>query len=302
MEEAQPQHPRRRQPFRQYSFILVLGDQSCGLTPLEAFTIQGCGYQAFPWQATECAILVAGVYLKTGENIQSENNATILAKLLALIEATTHPYILLEDWQNSPGSITSAVLPSKFHFEVLVPDHSVLSGNVIDYALMRSTLAGTTALTTDWAVPWRPHALLTLHLNIEAATKEYGRIQYFPPLPATPDIDFRPWTTYQSQAFEVELYGNPPIALAQKWADWISCTEQYLLQEHPRAAQGRGANLQVVVKPLVSTKTTTAWKKGKPAYWEQLKIRFQLAVKQPQTMTTGPIRGSMHALQDAPVP
>ena len=43
--------------------ILVVGDPSSGLTPLESFTIQGCGYQAFLWQATECTILVAGVYL-----------------------------------------------------------------------------------------------------------------------------------------------------------------------------------------------------------------------------------------------
>ena len=33
--------------------LLVLGDPSSGLTPLDAFTIQGCGYQAFLWQATE---------------------------------------------------------------------------------------------------------------------------------------------------------------------------------------------------------------------------------------------------------
>ena len=191
--------------------ILVLGDQSCGLTPLESFTLHGSGYQAFLWQATECTILVAGVYLKTGENIQTDTNATIIAKLLALVEATTHPYILLGDWHNTPGSFTSTVLPSKFHFEVLAPDHSILSGNVIDYALLHNTLAATTAPTTDWAVPWRPHAVLTLQLNIEAATKEYRQIQYFPPMPATPDIDFRPWTSYQSQAFEIELYGNPPM-------------------------------------------------------------------------------------------
>ena len=81
--------------------ILILGDQSSGLTPLAAYTQQGCGFQAFLWQATECTILVAGVYMKTGEGLQTDTNATILAKLLALVEATKHPYILLGDWQNS---------------------------------------------------------------------------------------------------------------------------------------------------------------------------------------------------------
>ena len=233
--------------------ILFLGDQACGLTPLESYTSQGCGYQACLWQATDCTILLAGVYLKTGETIQSDTNATILAKLLKLVEATKHPYILLGDWQNHPSSFTSTVLPSKFHFDIKAPDHSILSGNVLDYALLRNTLAPTTALTTDWAVPWRPHTLLTLRLDLEAATKEFRQPQHFPPLPATPDIDFRPWTSYQSQAFEIELYGIPPNEQAKQWADWVSCTEQYLLQEHPWAAQGRGSNLQAVTKPLVST-------------------------------------------------
>ena len=103
--------------------------------------------------------------------------------------------------------------------------------------------------------------LVTLQLDIEAATQEYRQIKHYPALPPTPDIDFRPWTTYQSQAFELELYGNPPNATAKGWADWISCTEQYLLQEHPWAPQGRGANLQAVIKPLVSSQPTTTWKK-----------------------------------------
>ena len=57
-------------------------------------------------------------------------HATIIAKLLALVEATKHPYILLGDWQNKAGSFTSTVLPSKFHFDIKAPDHSILSGNV----------------------------------------------------------------------------------------------------------------------------------------------------------------------------
>ena len=225
--------------------ILVLGDPSCGLTPLESYTNQGCGFQAFLWQATECTILVAGTYMKTGETLQSDVNATILARLLALVQATNHPFVLL---------------------------------GVIDYALIHTSLASATSLTTEWAIPWRPHALLTYHFNIEEATKEYRQIQYFPPLPATPDIEFRPWTTYKSTAYELELYGNPANDTAQQWADWLSCTEQYLLQ-HPWAAQGRGSNLRASHKPLTPSTNVTTWKRGRPAFWEQLRARFQLALK-----------------------
>ena len=127
-----------------------------------------------------------------------------------------------------------------------------------------------------------PHALLKLKFDIEAATREYRQMPYFPPLPKVPDIDFRPWTTYQSQAHVVELYGNPPNKPAQAWADWLSKTEQYLLQENPWAAQG---GLHLVPQAKAHT-----WRKGRPAYWEQLRAVLHLALQQPVTTCTGPVQ------------
>ena len=150
---------------------------------LEAYTIQGCGYQAFLWQATESTILVLGIYLRNSETLQSETNAAIIGRMLALISATKHPYVIIGDWQNPPDAIASTVLPAKFHFGILAPDHSVLSGSVLDYGLLQDSLASATALTTEWAVPWRPHALLALHFDIEAATRERRQLQHFPALP-----------------------------------------------------------------------------------------------------------------------
>ena len=96
-----------------------------------------------------------------------------MAKLLALLTHTTQPYVCIGDWQNPPNSLASTVLSSKFHFGILAPDHSVPSGNTIDYAILHNTLAGTTSILTEWTIPWRPHALLKLKFDIEAATKEY---------------------------------------------------------------------------------------------------------------------------------
>ena len=279
--------------------LLVLADPSSCLTELEAFTLQGCGYQSFLWQATDSTILVIGLYLRNSETLQSDTNAAIIGRILALITATKHPYVIIGDWQNPPDAIASTVLPAKFHFGILAPDHSVLSGNVLDYGLLHDSLASTTALTTEWAVPWRPHALLTLHVDIEAAARECRQIQHFPTLPKVPDIDFRPWTTYHSQAYQLCLYDIPPNDSAQQWADWLSRTEQYLLQEHPWAAQGRGANLQAITKPLVATQPTQTWRKGKPAFWEQLAARFQLAVRQKHDSQHGPVKGFMQAINDA---
>lgn len=270
----------------------MLADPASGLTQFEAFTIKGCCYQSFFWQATETTILVIGLYLRTGETLQSDTNSAILAKLLALLTHTTHPYVVIGDWQNQPSFLASTALPSKFQFGILAPDHSVLSGNTIDFAILHNALAGATSILTEWAVPWRPHALLKLQFDIE-----YRQMQHFPPLPKVPDIDFRPWTTYQSQAHVVELYGNPPNGPAQAWADSISKTEQYLLQEHPWAPQGRGSNLQAVTKPLMPHPKGQTWKKGKPAYWEQLRAVFHLALQQPETSCTGPVKGFMSRIR-----
>lgn len=113
--------------------------------------------------------------------MQSDTNATIIGKLLALLESTRHPYVVIGDWQNNPDSLASAVLPAKFEFGIPGPDCSVHSGNVIDFGILRNTLAGTTSLTTDWAVPWRPHALLTLNFDIEAVAESTGKSNTFRP-------------------------------------------------------------------------------------------------------------------------
>ena len=64
-------------------------------------------------------------------------------------------------------------------------------------------------------------------------------------------------------------------------ADWVSITEQYLLQQHSWAAQGRASNLQAVHQPLTPSKAGPMWKKGKPAYWEQLQARLNIIQHQP---------------------
>ena len=280
--------------------MLVIADPASGVTQFEAYTNQGCGFQSFLWQATETTILVIGLYLRTGETLQSETNAAIMQScLLALLTHTAHPFVCIGGWQNSPSSIAGTVLASKFHFGILAPDHSVLSGNTIDYAILHNTLAGTTSLLTEWSVPSRPHALLKLKLDLEAATREYRQMPYFPPMPKVPDIDFRPWTTYQSQAQVVELCGIPPNKPAQAWAAWLSKTEQYLLQENPWAAQGRGYQLQVVTKPLVSQRKPHTWRKGRPAFWEQLRAVLQLALQQPATTSHGPVQGYMQRIRHA---
>ena len=43
---------------------------------------------------------------------------------------------------------------------------------------------------------------------------------------------------------------------------------------------------------------TRTWRKGRPAYWEQLRARFQLAIKYSAEAQHGPVRGFMMMVKD----
>ena len=104
---------------------------------------------------------------------------------------------------------------------------------------------------------------------------------------------------YTSQATAIQLYDIEPNKEAQTLADWVSITEQYLLQEHPWQPQGRGCWVQAPHKPLAKPPAGPLWRRGKPAYWEQLKARLQLALQTPASHNK-PIKGFLQAGLDAP--
>ena len=185
--------------------------------------------------------------------------------------------------------------------QILAPDATLLNGNVVDYALIHNQLAPLTSMTTEWAVPRRPHCLVTYAVELPDDFRNYNQLRTFPALPELPAPGFRPWTptTYVSQVEDLQLYDAEPNPSARPLADWVSITEQYLLQQHPWAPQGRASNLQAVFQPLASAKTGPIWKKGKPAYWEQLQARLNLISHQVQP-TQGAIRGYLKAIESVP--
>ena len=128
---------------------------------------------------------------------------------------------------------------------------------------MRQTLASCASMTTDWAVPWRAHCLVTYALELEDDFRLYHQLRTFPPLPTIPDIGFRAWSTYVTQVEDLILYESTQNQSARGLADWVSVTEQYLLQQHPWAPQGRASNLTTQHQPLVPAKQAACGKKAK---------------------------------------
>ena len=138
----------------------------------------------------------------------------------------------------------------------------MINGNTVDCAIMHQTLASCASMTTEWAVPWRPHCLVTYALELEDDFRLYHQLRTFPPLPNVPDIGFRAWSTYVTQVEDPALCDSTENQSARGLADWVSVTEQYLLQQRPWA-QGRASNLTTQYQPLVPAKSGGMWKKGK---------------------------------------
>lgn len=107
-----------------------------------------------------------------------------------------------------PNQFQGTVLGSKFHWQILAPDAAMLNGDTVDYALTHNNLAPHTSMTTDWAVPWRPHCLVTYALELD------NQLRTFPALPHVPDIGFRPWSTSSSLLgcfLQDGLFDDPPV-------------------------------------------------------------------------------------------
>ena len=86
----------------------------------------------------------------------------------------------------------------------------MLNGNTVDYAIIEEKLAACTSMTTEWAIPWRPHCLVTYALELEDDFRKYHQLRTFPPLPNILDIGFRAWSTYVTQVEDLVLYESPP--------------------------------------------------------------------------------------------
>ena len=112
----------------------------------------------------------------------------------------------------------------------------MLNGNTVDFAIMEEKLAACASMTTEWAIPWRLHCLVTYALELEDEFRKYHQLRTFPPLPNVPDIGFRAWSAYVTQVEDLVLYERPNEG-ARGLADWVSVTEQYLhgvhREEHP---------------------------------------------------------------------
>ena len=166
--------------------ILILYDTAHGLSKVENFDIEGCGYQAFLWEAKARSLLVIAVYFKTNENLQGPTNSKLLARILALIDATNRQ---------------ATVLSSKFHWQILAPDATLLNGNTLDYAIMHQNLAPLAACSP----------MPSSSTRTSGSTTSFAAFLHCP-MCRTLGFEHGAPMAYVSQVEDIQLYDTEPNA------------------------------------------------------------------------------------------
>ena len=128
---------------------------------------EGCGFEAVDVRLQHTNLLVVSVYLKTGTSIHARPNSSILAELLSLVKNWKGVWIIAGDFNTPPEEIAATNLLAEMNgclCRVGVPTTD--QGREIDYAIVHKALESLCQIRLDWAVPHKPHASLSLKLDL----------------------------------------------------------------------------------------------------------------------------------------
>ena len=128
---------------------------------------EGCGFEAVDVRLQHTNLLVVSVYLQTGTSIHHRPNSSILAELLSLVKNWKGVWIIAGDFNTPPEELAATNLLAEMNgclCRVGVPTTD--QGREIDYAIVHRALESLCQLRMEWAVPRKPHASLTLKLDL----------------------------------------------------------------------------------------------------------------------------------------
>ena len=128
---------------------------------------EGCGFEAVDVRLQHTNLLVVSVYLQTGTSIHHRPNSSILAELLSLVKNWKGVWIIAGDFNTPPEELAATNLLAEMNgclCRVGVPTTD--QGREIDYAIVHKALEALCQLRMEWAVPHKPHASLTLKLDL----------------------------------------------------------------------------------------------------------------------------------------
>ena len=258
--------------------FFVLHQSATLVSQLGSFTKEGCGWIACLVQKFQVELCVVSMYLKCGEGFQGDTNCEILAHLLSFLQNLTVAWVIVGDWNSPPQDLTATVLLQKFRCHVHAPETSTLQGSLLDYAVASTEITGALKLTDRWDVPWKPHCLLDVEISMETCLRPILQLPHFEPVPALQQEAIK-WEHFVPHHVEAQVFGLETNQQANDLALWSTATEKYMFQNHDKIRLGRGSILHFVHQPLQPHRSSGIWKKGAPAFWNQLLVRFHAVQK-----------------------
>ena len=237
---------------------------------LHKYSEQGKGFvfSAIRFHGWELA--VGNIYLESGVGPGGGVNPSLLAALTLFIQELRVPWIVVGDWNCSHDELSSSGFLRLVHGQLIAPLEATTSqGSAIDFGVVCSQLAGGVSVSTEWDVPFKPHAALRFTIRKNGACL---------PVPQPPKFASEPGANQGSrqtvQVQEVVAMFEEPSSTHQDvhWGRIMATLEETLQM----SGKGRGWDFPVKRAPLVlPTAPDKPWQGGRVAYWERIQLWIQ---------------------------
>ena len=235
---------------------------------LHSYDLDGNGFLANALQRQQWELALISVYLKTGEDLNSKANSTVLGELAAFVQQLAIPWIVAGDFQVPPEQWMGHNLLNVLRAEVVCCGQpTMINGAELDYLLACRTVAPFLDLKVTWDVPWKPHAGLIIKVDQDAPRLVFPQLTQYPSVPKLEEQG-KEWSEFTPSPKPFWL-GRPIGPKEIQYAEWCHQAEQYVLQRLHEPRQGLGWYLALEQKPLPVSKPLAPWKKGDLAYWGQ---------------------------------
>ena len=238
---------------------------------------EGCGFEAVDVRLQHTNLLVISVYLQTGTTLHARPNSSIIAELINVVKHWKGVWILAGDFNIPPEEIAATNLLEEMNGRLcVVGEPTTDQGREIDYAIVHRALEPLCTVRLDWSVPHKPHASLTLKLDMGEGLCPTMMLEQHPmhqkKNQAGQGVDPQDFyvpeedKTFKGEWLQASL---PQDDATQYFAQVSEACSKCLSPDHP---SDRGQSLKIVRRPLVQptaphTKSSAGCSWGRALSW-----------------------------------
>ena len=253
---------------------------------VDHYNSEGHGWLAIAIRQRGFDLIVVNVYLKSGVGVTHHVNARVLSSLIAFVRQLSCLWIVGGDWNEDARDMQNTTIPDAMRGRVVAPDGPTIStGAVLDYTIVHRNLEAHVAVDVVWEVPWKPHAAIKVAVNKEVSEIPVPQLVQFPKFQNLPGPRL-PWESFTTE-IEPNLFGEgcePTDLGTLRFANWAAQMESYLFSVYTdKSPKGRGWSLEVVQKPLASSRPDgVLWHGAAECFWERLHALTSVKIRHMQ--------------------